>query len=889
MSRSKNKRLLALCGCLVLCGLCKLATVRAEVIEPGFPFLGLTVDAGRLGEPFPNNNLIPRGLVLPLGNDTYGCFDTDLLRLAVVWRAEPGKPPLDYRSVSTFSFHDTKKKAGGGQGKLSRPMGKTISATGIYPGCQRGEPKFEDPRPPGSDPREVGRGPYGSWEAIHDLGKGKVPVLHYSVGRNDVAERVDSIAFGREVAIRRRFDFRELEDRISIVIGEFSHIASVTADGRNTVIELGDKNVVAVHGKGIRVIENRYVLHDVDAVEHSMVIYWRGPKTELPSFQRRFAREDSRSGADERKQTGHWPKPITTRIVLGEGGSAYVFDTVELPPGRVVRPSCIDFFPDGRMVLGTIDGDVWKVSVAEKTATWRKIAGGLHEPQAIRVREDSIYVGSRNGIERLVDEGGDGETDIYVMHCNRFPQAADTRDFLHSMAFLPDGRLLFSKGGQQSSFINDFSGRVLELAPDGRTVSVFASGLRNAYIAAHPKTGLVTATDQQGHWVPTTPIHVIERGGYYGFHRAAPGGEKASEPGVHPPLAWIPHRLAQCGAGQVWAPENFGPLSGRLLMLDYYAPGILDVDHRTGAVSTLNLKPEVPVLKGAVNPKDGAVYFCGFQIWGTASKVLRGLVRMRHTGKPSLHLEHARHGERGVVLRFNRELDSKTVLQPGSWDVRRWNYKRTPKYGSGHYQLDGKPGQEYLAVRSVHLSKDGKAVFLDLPGMAKVMQMKITWTAPASPELSPLGDTVCFSMHEEPGELDLSDFAPIDFASLVALKTASAGAQNELPATVDRGAKLYTTYGCLACHSIDGTTKGKTGPSWKDLHNAERTLLDGSKVTADAAYLKEAILDPAAKIVKGFNPKDVGMPSYSGILSASDIESLVLYIQSLSQPSKPSS
>jgi cytochrome c2 len=88
--------------------------------------------------------------------------------------------------------------------------------------------------------------------------------------------------------------------------------------------------------------------------------------------------------------------------------------------------------------------------------------------------------------------------------------------------------------------------------------------------------------------------------------------------------------------------------------------------------------------------------------------------------------------------------------------------------------------------------------------------------------------------------------------------------------------------GCMACHSTDGTTVGKVGPSWKGLAGSERQISKGiGKVKADAAYLRESITNPGAKVVSGFEKFDTGMPIYAGILNESQIESLVLYIQSL--------
>jgi len=88
--------------------------------------------------------------------------------------------------------------------------------------------------------------------------------------------------------------------------------------------------------------------------------------------------------------------------------------------------------------------------------------------------------------------------------------------------------------------------------------------------------------------------------------------------------------------------------------------------------------------------------------------------------------------------------------------------------------------------------------------------------------------------------------------------------------------------GCMACHSIDGTVYGKVGPSWKGLYGSERVLAKGGdRATADEAYIKESIQNPAAKVVKGYEKLDAGMPIYAGVLNDSQIESLVLFIKSL--------
>jgi cytochrome c551/c552 len=99
--------------------------------------------------------------------------------------------------------------------------------------------------------------------------------------------------------------------------------------------------------------------------------------------------------------------------------------------------------------------------------------------------------------------------------------------------------------------------------------------------------------------------------------------------------------------------------------------------------------------------------------------------------------------------------------------------------------------------------------------------------------------------------------------------------------TAEEGKRLADLMGCVACHSADGSTLGKVGPTWKGLAGSRVSFTDGTSALADPEYLRESIQKPTARIVKGFDKSDAGMPSYEGILSDPQIESLILYIQSL--------
>jgi cytochrome c oxidase subunit 2 len=94
----------------------------------------------------------------------------------------------------------------------------------------------------------------------------------------------------------------------------------------------------------------------------------------------------------------------------------------------------------------------------------------------------------------------------------------------------------------------------------------------------------------------------------------------------------------------------------------------------------------------------------------------------------------------------------------------------------------------------------------------------------------------------------------------------------------DTGRALFAQLGCATCHRSDAQGRG---PSLVGVYNSQVQLEDGRNVTADDNYLRESILDPSAKIVKGFNPV---MNSFQGIVSEEQLNALVAYVKSLSEP-----
>jgi cytochrome c oxidase subunit II len=95
----------------------------------------------------------------------------------------------------------------------------------------------------------------------------------------------------------------------------------------------------------------------------------------------------------------------------------------------------------------------------------------------------------------------------------------------------------------------------------------------------------------------------------------------------------------------------------------------------------------------------------------------------------------------------------------------------------------------------------------------------------------------------------------------------------------EAGEKFYRERGCQSCHSIDGTIK--VGPSFKGLYGTERDYTSAQgpgRVTADENYVRESIVEPAAKVRVGFQP---AMPSFKGQFRDDEIVTIIEYLKTL--------
>jgi mono/diheme cytochrome c family protein len=822
-------------------------------IEPDFPFFSTAVDAR---EKLVGNNLTPRAFVFPLGDDYFLAYDLDLLRVAVAWKAD--EVPFENASMSVNSYPYQLKKVSGGQKALPKPNGKILFQNGIYPGVGTSSPDFTDSRPPPPTETEVGRG------GIHprlarflgiNLQSGAE--IEYVVGSTQIQERFRL----KKDGLIRHLKVDAHKKPIYLVL------ATEHAEGPKFICR-GKGTIETVKGHVVCIIPASRTKEKISIV---FPINVKPPKSTQTVAKR-------------------WKERVSLPLNESEKGNALNFESIPLPLGnpyqRAVRAAGIDFFKDGRGALVTFDGDVWigdGLQPGSKEVSWSRFASGLHEPLGLRLREEEIFVFDRNGLWRLQDRDGNGEADYHELFCSQIDQTAETREFASALEVEKDGGFLVCKPGQTGSTMGRSSSAILRISPDGQHVTRLAHGFRQPYLGYDPVTGQIAASDQQGHYVPSTPVDFVKKGGYYG-HPNEPGDKDRL---VSPPLTWIPHQECGSGAAIIWIRQSkMGPLGDHPVLLSFNPPRLFQIHAEVdefvtqGGVTPLPLALDDPLLKGAINPVDGLLYLTGFNIWGTKAKGKTFLGRVRPNPKRTWTIPtHVQVAKRGIFLCFATPLATQSASKRESYEVRRWNYQRTPNYGSPNYKLDGTKGTETLVVASVKLSQDKQAVFLGIPDMREVMQIEVGYKITAADD-TPIQNKTFLTAHllrkmalGERGFADNRVDLEIDGLAPVVKRPAKP--------SLEKGKVIYAQLGCVACHSVDGSREGKTGPSWLGLFGSKRKLTTGQVVIADEAYIRESILNPAAKVAEGAINGEGGMPIYDGVLSEEQITSIILYARSL--------
>jgi len=684
-------------------------------------------------------------------------FNADTMQMAAGW-TEGG---VRYQGLPFTGGHGQFPSLG------KAPVFKAPNMPGWAYGQLWDEPRIKDASPPlGPLPREWAK--FRGWY-LHD----DQVIFSYTIGEAAVLDAPRLVIDGdRKVIVRTLQITGDGQPKQMLVATD----KEVKADGtQGTVGKTAVCLAGAPKGASLKAVEGRLVLSlpGSKEMQRFQIALWSA--TEKPAYDAVTKAVGAAADLTPLTKGGskRWTKgPIKTKgKVAADSKAAYALDKISLPPGRPygsqMRIGGFDFFADGKSAaISTWSGDVWIVSGIDdklENVTWKKFAGGLHEPLGLKIVNDVIYTVADDQITRFHDFNKDGEADFYETFNNDWDLTSGFHAFCFDLHTDPKGNFYFAfgspvrGGGRSFERMGRHHGSIIRVSADGKKMVRYASGLRAPNGMCVGPDGRVTCGDNEGTFVPRCPIHWVDEGDFLGVVDSAEnfakmkttptvgqrtGGRKRHlESSEAPkPLAWLPKDVDNSGGGQAWVTsDKWGPLKGEMLHMSYGRSSLYLVlkekqgNQMQGGVVKFPLRFTSSTMRARFNPADGQLYVTGLRGWQTNAAKMGGFDRVRYTGNPLTMPIGLKTNSKGVEITFAQPLDKNIAGDADSYSVTAADIRWTHAYGSGDYKLggrDGKPtkgGRTELQVESAKVSADGKTVVLEIEDFQPAHQMRIEY------------------------------------------------------------------------------------------------------------------------------------------------------------------
>jgi len=677
---------------------------------------------------------VPKGLVVHLGGNAHACFDSDLLRWATVWTG-PGIG-LDLGKTNLSGYK--------GSARGAALTGVEACSTAVVPGwCSDGA--FTDPRPNRSGPLPRAQ---GRWRGL--FRHGDQVVLAYQIGNRAVLDLPGRSGEGDATAFTRTLRIDTGTAPLHLLIGDLAGAKGETTTTAAT-LSTGTATLLAVTvgapaGARLTAQDGRLALSvpALSAPTVFTVAVWRGAPAGVNAARARLAALPQAADPTALCTGGpaRWAAPLAASIQRGDDDGAWAVDTVALPetnPWQAwMRPTGLDFLPDGRIALCTMNGDVWiaTVSASGTAVTWRRFAAGLYEPLGLCVANGLILVTGRDQITRLRDLDRDGEADHYECFNNDRQLWPNYHTFAFDLQRDRAGNFYYIVGNNWAPPGTPGHNCLLRVSPDGERSEVVATGFRAPNGMSIGPNDEITCGDNQGQWVPSSKVMLVKPGAFHGAVTDPRQKPDVPTPPADPvpPLCWLPTTMDNSSGGQVWVTsDRWGPFNGGLLHLSYGKSALFAVlRHDVGGVAQaaavrFPLQFAAGIMRGRFSP-DGDLWLTGMKGWQTNAAKDGCLHRVRSTGKPVLLPVSFAASAKELRLGFAVALDPASAGDARSYAVQRWNYKWTATYGSDLYSVTtGAKGKgDTLTVTAARLDADGRTLVIAVDDLRPCMQQVLT-------------------------------------------------------------------------------------------------------------------------------------------------------------------
>lgn len=443
------------------------------------------------------------------------------------------------------------------------------------------------------------------------------------------------------------------------------------------------------------------------------------------------------------------PRPLAIAALVLLSGFASValaaeeaeyttLDALTPPDGARLEVGGLDFLSDGRLVVSTRRGQVWIVENAladdPSDARFTLFAEGLHEGLGLEIVDDDIYVLQRGELSRLVDTDEDGRCDTIHTVCDDWGLSGNYHEFAFGLPRDDAGNFYlglnvgFFDPWWHGRSVAKWRGWVVRVKPDGTAEGV-APGFRSPCGLGRNRAGDIFVTDNQGDWMPSSPVFHLQDGNFYGhpasldwtaeYQAADKKSTDTDPPAVEraPAAVWLPYGWSRSTGNLVFDDTGgeFGPFDDQLFIAELTNGHILRASlekvrgeyqgavfmFRSGVGSAVRARfaPDGSLFIGRTN-----------RGWGGQAPG-DGIGRLRPTGKLPMEMRHVHLLQDGFEIEFTRPLAASCNPAPEDVSLVHFDYNYWWEYGSPEMRTRD------LAVESVSVNEDRTKLTLRIPGL----------------------------------------------------------------------------------------------------------------------------------------------------------------------------
>ena len=436
-------------------------------------------------------------------------------------------------------------------------------------------------------------------------------------------------------------------------------------------------------------------------------------------------------------------------ILTGNSPSASRSKDWKPSAGIALEVSGMAWAPDGKLAVAIRKGEVWMldgVLGAPDKVQYKLFASGLHEPLGALWDGDSLLVTQRTEMTRLRDTDGDGVADEYLTAGNGW----NVSGAYHGYAYGPrrDGH-----GNLWVALNVDMGERSANKAPWrgwGGTITSYGdfrpmvAGLRSPCGLGANLAGDMFCVDQQGTWVPATPIYHLREGAFFlnpegiasqdlpasPLKLSAKVPEKVAYPDalhalpeMRPPAVWLPYvKMGRSGTDLAVcnAQGKFGPFDGQMMVAEF-------TDAKVSRVFMEKVDGEYqgaafPFLSGFASglvrllfaPDGSLMVGMTSRGWSSLGTKSYGLQRVRWNGTAPFAIHEMHALPDGFELLFTEPVDAATAADPTSYSMTNYTYFYSGAYGSDEIQTQPN------AITAATMSDDHLRVRLKVEGLREL-------------------------------------------------------------------------------------------------------------------------------------------------------------------------